>query len=35
MVILEATIDTEGRVQEAIILRSRSILDKAAMPWAS
>lgn len=31
MVILEATVDTEGRVQEVRVLRSRGFLDKAAI----
>jgi protein TonB len=30
-VILEAVVDTEGRVQEVHVLRSRGFLDKAAI----
>jgi len=35
LVILEATVDTEGRVQEVRILRSRGLLDKAAIEAVS
>jgi len=35
LVILEATVDTEGRVQEVRILRGRGLLDKAAIEAVS
>jgi TonB family protein len=35
MVILEATVDAEGRVQDVRVLRSRGLLDKAAIAAVS